>query len=245
MNIEKYFESLSREIDSLKNRVRYLIDMPQWLTDGEWKESVIRQILRRNLPRTVEVGRGFVVTAAASSSQIDVLVYDASKPVLFRDGDLAFVTPDAVYGLVEVKTSLDPASFEKTLKKLCKNIELIRLHPNSNALAAVFAFESASGNGPQYLEALCRISTTWNRRLDFAAIGDSIFLRYWNEDPENLSKPHECWHSYYLPKRAPGYFVHNVIDHVSPQTVFSNKEVWYPVNGKEPDRDGCKKSPWA
>jgi len=166
MDIGKYFDSLSREIDSLKNRVRNLKHGKHWLTDGEWKESVIRQILRRNLPRTVEVGRGFVVTSKASSKQIDVLVYDASKPVLFRDGDLAFVTPDVVHGIVEVKTSIDPSAFEKALKKLCKDIELIRLHPNTRAFAAVFAFESKGGDSSRYLETLFRISTTWNKRLD-------------------------------------------------------------------------------
>ena len=60
MNLENYFRSLGNEVEALKNRVRDLKDSTQWLTDGEWKESVLRNVLRRNLPESVGVGNGFV-----------------------------------------------------------------------------------------------------------------------------------------------------------------------------------------
>jgi len=62
VDVIKYFESLSTELSSLKDRVRYIIDDKHWLTDGEWKESVLRSILRRHLPSSVCVGSGFLVT---------------------------------------------------------------------------------------------------------------------------------------------------------------------------------------
>src|SRR5437867_11508345 len=108
MRPQAYFQSLTAEVDALKDRVRYLIEDRHWQTDGEWKESVIRQVLRRHLPQSVSVSRGFVVTANATSRQIDVLIVDSSKPVLFRDGDLVFVTPDAVLGVLEVKSRATP-----------------------------------------------------------------------------------------------------------------------------------------
>src|SRR5690348_10543597 len=105
MQIEAYFKSLTREVNALKGRVRHLIEGNHWQTDGEWKESVVRQILRRHLPGSVEVGRGFVVTQDAATHQLDVLIFKSSKPVLFRDADLVFVTPDSVVGVVEVKST--------------------------------------------------------------------------------------------------------------------------------------------
>ncbi len=48
------------------------------------------------------------MTADDASSQLDVLLFDATKPVLFRDGDLAFVTPDAVVGIIEVESRATP-----------------------------------------------------------------------------------------------------------------------------------------
>ena len=122
MKTENYFRSLKSEVDALRDRVRYLIDDTHWQTDGEWKESVVRHVLRRHLPQSVSVGRGFVVTAAGNSHQIDVLIFDADKPVLFKDGDLVFVTPDSVLGVLEIKTQATPSVVGKAAKKLADDM---------------------------------------------------------------------------------------------------------------------------
>ncbi len=85
MDTKKYFESLSLEYDALKNRVRNFIAGNHWLTDGEWKESVLRSMIKRTISNTFAVGRGFIVKKESSSGQIDILIYDASRPVLYRD----------------------------------------------------------------------------------------------------------------------------------------------------------------
>jgi len=56
MLTSNYFESLATELDALKNRVRNFIQDRHWQTDGEWKESVLRAFLRRNLPKSVQIG---------------------------------------------------------------------------------------------------------------------------------------------------------------------------------------------
>jgi len=245
MNIQNYFEELSQEIDSLKNRVRNLISDRHWLTDGEWKESVVRQCLRRNLPLTAVVSRGFVVTRRAASHQIDVLIHDASKPVLFRDGDLALVTPDAVLGIIEVKSKVTRQSFQVSAKKMAKDIKLIHEHPNIDAFAAIFAFDGHESEGKQYLDEVTAAAATWNERLDFAAIGQSAFLKYWHLNPRDEKKMYQSWHSYTLPRTAAGYFVHNVIDAISPRSVFRNNEVWFPTQGKELYQNGSRQGIWV
>lgn len=50
---------------------------------------------------------GFIVERQWSSTQIDLMVLKPEKPTLFRDGDLAVVTPYARGAVVEVKTSLN------------------------------------------------------------------------------------------------------------------------------------------
>ena len=246
MNVLNYFESLGREVESLKERVRDLIADRHWQTDGEWKESVVRQVLRRHLPATAVVGRGFVVTSQSATYQLDVLIHDASKPVLFRDGDLVFVTPDAVLAIIEVKSRVTPTLFGDAVKKLASNIDLVRLHPNTRAVAALFAFDAEGTNSESYLEEVVGAARTWNERLDFAAIGPARFLKYWHLDPETQREMYQCWHSYQLPGRlAPGYFVHNVVDAVSPGSVFRNNEVWFPTTGKEPYRDALAKAAWT
>jgi len=58
------------------------------------------------LPAHIEPLRGFVVAPQIGSGQIDILLYDNRKPVLFRNGDLVFATPDSVAGIVEVKSNI-------------------------------------------------------------------------------------------------------------------------------------------
>lgn len=79
MNVENYFRSLSHECETLKNRVRYFVEDSHWPSDGEWKESVLRSMLKRSAPESVTVGRGFVVHEDGCSTQIDILIYDNSS----------------------------------------------------------------------------------------------------------------------------------------------------------------------
>ena len=151
MNVREYFESVGQELDALKHRVRHLIAGSHWQTDGEWKESVLRQVLRRNLPETVVVWRGFVVDGSAATRQLDVLIHDGTKPVIFRDGDLAFVTPDAVLVIIEVKSRVTPTIFGQAASKVASDIGLVRLHANTRAFAAVFAFDAEPGLAENYL----------------------------------------------------------------------------------------------
>jgi len=239
-----YLKSLGQELDALKQRVRYLLATPHWQTDGEWKESVLRQVLRRHLPATAIVGRGFVVTGDTASHQLDVLVHDASKPVLFRDGDLVFVTPDAVLGIIEVKSRVTHSIFNEAAGKLAHDINLVRLHPNSHAFAGLFAFESEGEGAERYLDCITTVATRWNERLDFAALGPDRFIKYWHFDPADQSRMYDTWHSYRLPGLASGYFVHNVVDAVSPESVFRNSDVWFPRDGKEPQREAHAKARW-
>lgn len=245
MDIQDYFESLGQELGALKYRVRHLIADAHWQTDGEWKESVLRQVLRRHLPNSALVGRGFVVSRDSATRQIDILIHDGSKPVLFRDGDLVFVTPDAVLGIIEVKSRVTPSRFADAARKVAQDIGLVRLHANIRAFAAIFAFEADDAEPNSYLEGTARAADRWNDRLDFAAIGPDRFQKYWNENPLAPSHPYASWHSYDLPKMATGYFVHNVIDAVSPESVFSNNDVWFPTSGKELHRDAVARAVWA
>jgi hypothetical protein len=245
MDVEQYFRSLGVEIEALKQRTHHIIAGRHWQTQGEWKESVVRQVLRRHLPATALIGRGFVVSAQAVTTQLDVLIYEASAPVLFRDGDLVFITPDGVLGIVEVKSRVTPNSFGKAVDKLANAIELVRASPNHEAFAAIFAFEARNSPSAVYLEKVAETGRNWDRRLSFASLGPNRFVRYWDHDPLGETRqPYEWWHSYRLDGLAHGYFVHNVVDAIAPQSVFQNQEVWFPDGGKEPYRDGNVRCPW-
>lgn len=189
MDVPSYFKSLSTEMEAPKNRVRQFIDDRHWLTDGEWKEGVLRSFLRRSFPKTVEIGRGFIVTDDGVSKQIDVLIFDASKPILFRDGDLVFITPDAVEGVIEVKSSINPTMFHEACGRLIVNAELVFKHSPRHRpfhkFFSIYSFENQVRDDHKYLEVLRDLSNAPNRLLQFCCLGQDTFIRYWELDPAN------------------------------------------------------------
>jgi hypothetical protein len=84
-----YQKSIAEELRSTKDRIRQLIDQEHWLSDGEHKESILRNILRSRLPESVRIGRGFVCFPRSangskkSSGQIDILITSQNKPTLY------------------------------------------------------------------------------------------------------------------------------------------------------------------
>lgn len=230
----EYYRSLSLELRGLKNRVRSFIRDRHWLTDGEWKESVLRSMLRRHLPRTVEVGRGFVVAPHGTSTQIDVLLHDTDKPILFRDGDLVFVTPDAVRGVIEVKTRInDRTELESALTRICDVSQLIRAQVGKEQFFGLFAYE----DGPRAETVLDAIKAAVRdealHEVHCVCLGErqlvrSVFLNVFERNEFGYK-----WRAYDLDHEGPGYFLHNVIEGVSPQSVRENASVWFPPEGKE------------
>jgi hypothetical protein len=237
MDVESYFRSLTIELESLKDRVRRFIDNAHWLTDGEWKESVLRSMLARRLPDTVKIGRGFVLTREGPTTQCDILLYRASSPVLFREGELVFLTPDAVLGIIEVKSRTDKRTLEATLDKFSE-IGSKMGRDRSHCFFALFSYESAIAQQQMILDVLCKKCDHEAKIVDLINLGCSTFVRWWKFSPEGTNRPYERWHSYHLDHMSAGYFIANVVDFVSPDSVGSNNWLWFPEAGKESKKTG-------
>lgn len=234
MQIEEYFRSISTELDSLKNRVRHLINDQHWQTDGEWKESVLRTIIQRSAPLNMTVGRGFIVDRDRSSTQIDILIYDNSYPVLYKDGDLVFISPSACRAVIEVKTSVTRTSFLRAAEKLGDVAELARESVSSRrqVFTGLFVYEEIQWNG-----ILAQLSDgaggRHQRIIDHVSAGPSQFVKFWPRDPATGRPPYQQWHEYGLYQMAQGYFVHNLITHLAPNDEVRRESVWFPEQGKE------------
>lgn len=241
MDVAKYFESLSLELTGLKNRVRDFIQDAHWLTDGEWKESVLRAVLRRHLPDNVKVGRGFVLNSRAYSKQIDVLLYDASKPILFRDADLVFITDDAVMGIIEVKSKLYKNTLKDDLNKLSDNAEFVNRRNNEhgrNIFIGLFGYETDINkeNKEWIMEQIKNISKyNSNRIINHICLGNALFIKYWSASPRGQAN-YNKWHLYDLEKKLYGYFINNIVSTLAKDSVKLNQEIWFPQKGKERDK---------
>lgn len=238
MDVKTHFRSLTNELEALKNRVRNFIADAHWQTDGEWKESVLRSFLRRCLPVKVEVGRGFVVGPRATSDQIDVLLYSTEKPVLFRDGNLVFVTHDALIGMIEVKSSVNNHTFSLAVEKLAENASRIIPHSRSSKLLGLFAYENDGLTSDSALRGLREAAQGASKRVvELSSVGSDFFTRWWHleprQEPGRGRRPADRWHTYHLESMAPAYFIHNVVEFLNPESVEQNQGIWFPLDGKE------------
>ena len=244
MNSTEYFSDLSDELRAVKNRIRNLIGSAHWPSDGAWKESVLRTVLRRYLPPSFTVGSGFILTAEGVSSQIDILICDDSAPILFRDGDFLISTADCVRAAVEVKTELAPAGLKETLRKLNDVAMLARRRcVNPHPFLGLFCYEPMSSRPEVVLEALKEANgQLGNYVIRALCFGDSQFYKFWEYDPQaDRPQTYDAWHAYELDGIAPGYFIHNLVEYLFPHAVERAENMWYPFDGKERNIVGTKK----
>lgn len=235
MNIVTYFQSISSECETLKNRVRMFINDAHWATDGEWKESVLRSIIRRSAPESVTIGRGFVVAPGWQSTQIDVLVYDNAHPVLYRDGDLVFVSPESCRAIIEVKSAIhSSAQLRAACEKLAADAAYIRTTIQQEIFVGLFAYDSLIANDQAMLQVIREVANEDGRKvINHLVLGPSRFIKYWRTRPINGAAMYNQWHLYELVNMAAGYFVHNLIRTVCRDSAVQRSDGWFPENGKE------------
>jgi len=235
----EFHKSLTAELYSLKDRIRQLV--LHWPSDGEHKEAALRSVLRRHLPQSADVGRGFIVTESDSSTQIDILIVDNRKPVLFREGDLMIVTPDAVLAVAEVKTELqDGTMLCSAIEKLAEIRHLIghneRYRPVAERIwSGIFAFNETDLSHQVMMRAVGRTCSNRTYPINCISAGKSKFIRFW-ESGQVVNSPEagRVWHSYDLPEVAPSYFIGNLVDSISPFEQSESGYAWFPVlGGKE------------
>jgi hypothetical protein len=182
-----------------------------------------------------------VVTPEHVSTQIDVLLYDSTKPVLYQEGELLILAPDASLGAIEVKTRIRHDELDTAFKKLANIAELMS-KSYQKRFFGFFAYEGIPKD-EDVLDLLHQAANQNSRRIiNCVSIGNSYFVRYWEFDPAIINRLRlaERWHSYELVDKAPAYFVFNVIEHLCPNSVGEFDKLWFPQLGKEPHKIDSK-----
>jgi len=235
-DIFHYHKSVAEEIEVLKNRVSYLI--PHNLTRGEWKEAILRAVLRRHLPETFRVGRGFIVTRDLSSTQIDVLILKNNKPTLFRDGDLFITSPDAPGAIVEVKSRIQGGKkWKEVVEGIAENVSICNNTSGYKIWAGIFAYDGEKSQIEHALDALCDVYKS-NIVINCVTIGKDYFIRYFRAN--EIEEGEENWNSkprfkaYKLTGLSSSYFVGNLIDAMCDIDNPTTGNTWFAYsNGKQ------------
>ena len=147
-DVVSYFKSLSKELEAQKDRVRNFIGNHHWLSDGEWKEGVLRSVIASRLPDSVKIGRGFVLTEEEISTQCDVILYKSDYPVLFRDGGFVILPTEAVLGIKsedhawwqDVLKNIAPYAVDKTGFQLMRGVPLTESHRTFPQLLPIYPY---------------------------------------------------------------------------------------------------------
>ncbi len=237
MDTDAYFKAMTAEFDAVKDKVRNMIGDAHWLSDGAWKESVLRSAIRGYLPPNFTVGSGFIVTPDDISSQIDVLVCDDSAPLFFRDGDFLITPADCVRAIVEVKTNIRPGELRDALARLDRiSAQIKKRCTLGSHFFGLFSFQSSCPDSEEVLNFLGDINsnTLLNLPINALCLGAKQFCLFWERDPLLRTKqPYNQWHAYSLPDTAPAYFVHNLVESLFPRAFERSQGMWFPKNGKE------------
>lgn len=151
-------ESWADELLSRAARVRQLIGDAHWLSDGFQKEEIVREFLRRHLPQSLRISRGFVCPADRTSRvspEVDILVTDTESELPWLvEGGLAIVPPSCVVAQVHVKTTFKK---ENLLEVLRSSLEVYRSCDAHKAVEKIWScglfFDPSLGaSGTKYAE---------------------------------------------------------------------------------------------
>lgn len=215
IDAKKFQESITKELDTVKDRVRNLIGSSHWGEEGRYKEAILRNVIRRFLPANLSLGTGFVIrkdnNRTQISNQIDIIVYDNSIPVLFSEGDFVITTYKNVKAIIEVKTKITNSNLHETIEKAKENGKLI----GKETFNGIFSYEYDDDINSSHVDDALKSAEVYVNHL---SLGKDIFIRFWKkEDRNRLSPPvSNCEGDFYNIYRLEGlsfsYFISNLLD---------------------------------
>ena len=233
MSAQDYQKSISTELKSIRNRVRDLIGNANWGDEGRYKEAALRFVIRRMLPANVSIGTGYVITPEQVSSQIDIILWDNSFPIAFKDGDFVIVPPICVKGIIEVKTRLSSGDIKITFEKASENGKFL----TKDTFNGIFAYESELVRDQNISANLRSVLEDSFGNVNHLSLGENIFVKFWDKKYvfSSESSPIVNEYSVYniLSLSFP-YFLSNLISDISKGKGDTLSWFLYPIEeGKE------------
>lgn len=250
MSLIEYHKSVGLELTNTKNRVRDLLGAEfHKYSDGKHKESILRSVLGRHLPKAISAKNGFIrINDELVSSEIDIVLFHNDRPLLFQNEDLVVTTPITIFGGIEVKTKLRTNEVEQAFTKLANNAESTRsafsanyLNPteyfaNSKKALPWFSLFSFESEAPErkVLELLNSVANKDRKRIiECVCLGPNKFIRFWSEkkDEPYSVESFTGWRLYDLPELSFSYFISNMI--WQDQVNSNESNPWFPLDDKE------------
>lgn len=145
-DLSAYLASWAQELEARAQRVRSLIGDAHWVSDGNHKEALLREFLRRYLPSGLAISNGFVRSPSAEnncSPEVDILIADPSAhPPFFSEGELQIVPPTSVVAHVEVKTTFEKGTLDSALYNVYRTQLVISKYADASRVWRCICFYS-------------------------------------------------------------------------------------------------------
>jgi hypothetical protein len=231
-NPQEFQKSITDEIKALQNRVRNLIGDANWGEEGRYKEAVLSNVINNFLPSNVSLGTGFIIDKTntgeiVKSTQIDIIVYDSTYPVLFSSGDIVITTPANVIGIIEVKTRIKIRDLQTIINKATENGKLV----GGKIFNGIFAFDSFDGKLTEKrytkIEECLRSS---QGIVNYLSIGKKLFIKYWDNWPTDHDIK-RLYRIYGIEDYSFAYFISNLLECTSKDRLQERGWFQYPIEG--------------
>jgi len=249
-NIQRFQESITRELTLTKDRVQDLIGAANWGEVGRFKEAILRKTISQFLPANLKIGTGFIIgnedpllgQEGRVSSQLDIIVYEDKSSIIFREGDFVILTETSVRAVIEVKTKITNFSTNPRVDNALNNI-MIKFNrlssfstftPDSTGrrkFVGVFSFDHTDDFASPRIGDAIQVS---DGLVNHISLGPNKFIRYWT-NTEALYPPvnynGRCYIRYNLRNLSFSYFISNLIHIVSDEDPIDRYWFSFPIEG--------------
>lgn len=161
LSLADFYSADAEVLRAKYKQIEHLIGLSHHsASEGTYCEALLKEFLRRTLPRHVSVDGGFIrrvsdsdwrpesraplpVDAPIATPQLDIIVHDThSYAPLLRSEDFVVVLPEAVRAVIEVKKCLDWNGLDEGVRNIAATTHLLRrwrIDPH-RVFTAIFAF---------------------------------------------------------------------------------------------------------
>ena len=234
INPEEFQKSITKELNTIKDRVRNLIGNTHWGEEGRYKEAILKNVIRRFLPTNLSIGTGFVIRKNNDepqvSKQIDIIIYDNTVPVLFSEGDFVITTYKNVRGIVEVRTKIRIGELQEIIQKAKENGELI----GKNIFNGIFSYEFDDNIDSNTVNQALRRARGY---VNHISLGPNVFIRFWKREDRNRLHPpvencnNDFYNFYSLEGLSFSYFISNLLEFTCSINFDDRWWFLYPIRG--------------
>jgi hypothetical protein len=126
VNLEKTIRSISKKMLIDFETIR---DETHPGIKGKTREGIVRDFLRKYLPKRFGIAYGKVVSSNGNSSkEQDIIIYDEENcPIFFQEEDIKIIPCEEVYAVIQVKSYLN----SEELKDCVENIRSVKVLPKT------------------------------------------------------------------------------------------------------------------